>query len=149
MDIGFYAVLATALLRFSTKLWGGGSWLLQSQIIGACLLLGLVFLAGVTLPRLLGDSLLYLLGLACWATAISFVPRYSFWPTGFQPAWAFYGALAFLGLSMLYAFARKQRWYGRMRGKGWEWILDWSADKPYQARKLARAVLRTLGHPGA
>lgn len=148
-DLGVYALLAAVLLRVSAVFWASGNWLLQSQIIGAALLLGAIFLAGTLLPRIIGDSALYFLGLLSWAMALSFIPRYSFWPTGQRPAWAYYGALAFLGLCLLYTFARKQRWYSRMRGKGWEWISDWAQDKPYQARKLARAVLKTLGYPGA
>ncbi|MCC7477103.1 hypothetical protein IT575_01480 [bacterium] len=149
LDFGLLALMAAAVYRFSAIAWGHGNWLLPSQIIGICLLLSAAFLAASLLPRFIGDSLLYLLGIGLWAAALSFIPRYGWWPTGSRPAWAYYGALALLAVVLLYCFARRQRWYGRMRGKGWEWIQDWAHDKPYEARKLARRVLRTLGYPDA
>lgn len=147
VQLGSYALLAAALLRLSMLLLLHSNWLLPSQIIGVSLLYSLLLLAGTQVPRAIGDSLMYLLGGLCWVMALSFIPRY-LWPTGYQPAWMYYGSLGLLAICLLYSGARRQRWYGRMRGKGWEWIRDWAEDKPYYARRLAGRVLRTIGYSG-
>lgn len=125
------------------------SWLLHSQLLATLLLSALALSAALLVPRAWGLSLNGLLGLCCWAAAISYLPRY-LWPTTPRPLWQFGLAGAYLLAALLLRAVYLRRWQLRLRGHGWAWLLDWAAERSLYARQLAGQNLRLLGwKPGA
>jgi hypothetical protein len=123
------------------------SWLLPSQLLAALLLSAAAISAALLLPRAYGLSINGLLGLSCWAAAISLAPRY-LWPTAPRPLWQLVLAAAYLLAAILLRSIYLRRWGLLLRGHGWAWMLDWAAERPLYARLLAWRNLRLLGwHP--
>jgi hypothetical protein len=120
------------------------SWLLHGQLLAALLLSASAVCAALFVPRAYGLALNGLLGLLCWACALSFFPRY-FWPTAPRPLWQ----LALAGLYLLAILVLRaiylRRWQMRLRGHGWAWMLDWAVERSLYARLLAWRSLRLLG----
>jgi hypothetical protein len=144
-ETGALALYAGILFRLSMIFFMHHSWLLDTQIAGACLLLALLNFCGSAVPRAFGDPLMYLLGALLWICALSMIPRY-LWPTTQLSNSLLVAAAVMLGLAFAFRFARQQRWFSRMRGKGWQWILDWAGEQPFYARRLAQKALRAIGY---
>jgi hypothetical protein len=119
-------------------------WLLHSQLLAALLLSALAITSALFVPRAYGLSLNGLIGLCCWAAALSFIPRY-FWPTAPRPLWQFALAIVYLLAALLLRTIYLRRWTIRLRGHGWAWMLEWAEERSLYARLLAWRIMRLLG----
>ena len=145
---GGWVLTAFALTRLASGLaLEHVRWLLDSQVLACCLLLGLLQLSGTVLPRRMGYLASGLLGGFAWITAASFIPRYG-WPHWHAGPWGLGIALSAFALCVLHRLARRRRWLGILSGHGYEWILSWAEERPLYARVLAKRALRSLGYAG-
>lgn len=143
---GLGALLGAAALRYLLPLllWRT-PWLLDTQLISVLLLSAASITAGCLAAGGGGRLLSAALGAACWATALSFAPRY-LWPLpAARPDWQVYAALAVLGLALLLRYYLLRRWGIGLTGQGWEGIEAWAHGRPLYARALAARRLDRLG----
>ncbi|MCH7471790.1 hypothetical protein IIA79_02430 [bacterium] len=125
--------------------WLRDSWLLDSQLLAACLIFVLLNLTGCLLPRATGTGASYLLGGVAWAAALSMLPRF-LWPTGQLQApvlWTVGGLALF---SLILRFVLRRTWLAGLQGHGFKWMLDWAGERPLYARLVARNALKSIGY---
>jgi hypothetical protein len=144
MDGAQAALWLMALARVAAGYINDGHlWLLDMQIAAALLLCALIRLCGLYLPRSL-SFVGQLLGAIAWITAASLVPRFG-WPREGLPNWQLMALGAFFLLTLIIHSVLRQRWLRRLKGHGFEWMLDWARERPYYARQTAARTMRILG----
>jgi hypothetical protein len=156
LDGGFLAMLLALFWRLGAGwlLWGSRLHLwplpgmIDSQVLAALALAGLLLFAGSLLPREYTPLAGLALGGSAYLLAIAILPRHGWllaWPMGSQgPGW-WIAAGALLGLGLLLRALCLLNWKRQLRGHGVEWTRQWAVGRPYAARQLAVRALRYMG----
>ena len=145
---GAWALWAALALR-----WGVGylftkhSWLLDSQLFAAAVILALLYGIGCLLPRRPGEPFSYILGGLAWLSALSLARPYG-WPRLPLPAWLLWAGTLLLLAALVLRYVRRRAWLKDVRGHGHAFIVAWAAERSFYARLLAQGVLRTIGYRG-
>lgn len=125
-------------------------WLLDWQILLAPVLISALILCALFAPGVWSAPAGFVFGCLAWLAAVTMFPKHLWWQSPLLrqelPDWLLIAGGAVLLACLVLRQVLARRWYRQLRGHGYEWIIHWAEAKPFEARALARRVLRTLGY---